>query len=315
MIRKDALWKGIIENLAPDFVAFFYPEIYEQMDKSRKVNFLDKELASLQPDSETRQRHADKLLRVYLRGGEERWILIHVEVQGYNDVHFSERMFQYFYRIFDKYGIAPLGLAIYTDRAVHLHQSEFYHEHFGTKIVYIFNSFSIISHEPEDLRQPGNPFGFVLEVARRALDDYEDDAAIIQSKIGMIRYYLSHGLDKETIRNLMDFVLYYLHFENQDSTRIFEKELNKLQLNQETMGIREAILKDAEEQGLERGLQRGLQKGLEQGLEQGQRKGVEKIILKAYSKGFSISEIAQFVDLQEYEVQEILNANDRLKKG
>jgi hypothetical protein len=56
MIRKDALWKGIIETLSRDFIAFFYPALYNQMDKRRDPDFLDKELAALQQPSASRMR-------------------------------------------------------------------------------------------------------------------------------------------------------------------------------------------------------------------------------------------------------------------
>ena len=39
----------------------------------------------------------ERFLRIY------QWILVHIEVQGYADKEFPERMFRYFYRIFDKY--------------------------------------------------------------------------------------------------------------------------------------------------------------------------------------------------------------------
>jgi predicted transposase/invertase (TIGR01784 family) len=302
MVRKDALWKGIIETLARDFIAFFYPALYDRMDKRRDPDFLDKELAALQQPSASRMRHADKLVKVHLNGGGEQWMLIHVEVQGYKDEDFAQRMFQYFYRIYDKYGKAPLGLAIYTDRHVHLHQRQFIHELFDTKVTYSFKIFSIISHSPEDLRQSGNIFGLILEIARRALDDYEDDSAIIQTKMEMIRYYFSQGLEKETFRSIMDFIRMYLRFQNQSSNRIFEQQLQELHLNQESMGIREAILKDAEEQGMEKGVNQGLKRGIT--LEK------QKVILRARNKGFEISEIADLVDLPEEEVLKILQAHD-----
>ena len=65
-------------------------------------------------DSEKKQ--IDKLVQVYLKDGSEKWILIHIEVQGYNDLNFPERMFKYFYyRIYDKYGKKIVALAIFLE--------------------------------------------------------------------------------------------------------------------------------------------------------------------------------------------------------
>jgi len=40
--------------------------------------------------------------------------LVHIEVQGYPDEEFSERMFRYFYKIFDRHGKRVVSMAILT---------------------------------------------------------------------------------------------------------------------------------------------------------------------------------------------------------
>ena len=64
---------------------------------------LDKELQQLDPDSETGRRYVDKLVKVWLKNGEEQWVLIHVEVQMSDETEFPLRMYIYNYRVFDKY--------------------------------------------------------------------------------------------------------------------------------------------------------------------------------------------------------------------
>ena len=45
----------------------------------------------------------DKLVKIFLRDGSERWMLLHVEVQGNKEKDFARRMFEYFIRIFSKH--------------------------------------------------------------------------------------------------------------------------------------------------------------------------------------------------------------------
>lgn len=45
------------------------------------------------------------------RLGKKRLLNIHIEVQSQTDRSFEQRMFTYFYRIFDKYGEPPLSPA------------------------------------------------------------------------------------------------------------------------------------------------------------------------------------------------------------
>ena len=62
-------------------------------------------------------RHVDQLVRVYRKDGEEQWLLVHVEVQGYaqKPLAFERRMYVYNYRIFDRYDRHVIGLAVLTD--------------------------------------------------------------------------------------------------------------------------------------------------------------------------------------------------------
>ena len=101
-IPKDILWKGIIEDCFPDLMAFFYPEALHSLDLG-EFEFLDKELHQLFPESTDSRRYADKLVKIRKKDGDEQWQLIHIEVQGYKDETFSERMFRYFYRIYDRF--------------------------------------------------------------------------------------------------------------------------------------------------------------------------------------------------------------------
>ncbi len=46
-------------------------------------------------DAELGERRADKLVKVWRHGGEETWLLIHLEVQSQHETNFARRMFVY----------------------------------------------------------------------------------------------------------------------------------------------------------------------------------------------------------------------------
>ena len=48
-------------------------------------------------------RLADKLVKVWTNRNEVAWVLIHIEIQNQQETTFAERMFIYYYRIFDRY--------------------------------------------------------------------------------------------------------------------------------------------------------------------------------------------------------------------
>src|SRR4029077_14734321 len=109
--NNDIYWKGILEDLFADFLRFLYPEADELFDFSMGFDFLDQEFEKLFPaGGPGHAKYVDKLVKVFTKAGStvgsrghetEAWILVHVEVQGYKDKGFAERMFTYFYRIRD----------------------------------------------------------------------------------------------------------------------------------------------------------------------------------------------------------------------
>ena len=54
-------------------------------------------------------------MKVWRKGGDEIWVLVHVEVQASEEGAFTQRMFVYNYRIFDRYKRPVASLAILTD--------------------------------------------------------------------------------------------------------------------------------------------------------------------------------------------------------
>ncbi|OIJ22398.1 hypothetical protein BKP45_07110 [Anaerobacillus alkalidiazotrophicus] len=114
-VDYDSLWKDVIEDFFEEFLLFFAPDLFEQVDRRRGFEFLEQELRKLYHESETNKKIMDKLVKVYLKNGEDKWILIHIEVQGTNETDFSKRMFQYFYRAFDKYDQQIYAIALFTD--------------------------------------------------------------------------------------------------------------------------------------------------------------------------------------------------------
>jgi hypothetical protein len=104
--NNDILWKSLLEEVFDDLLRFIFPEAKKVFDFKRGVEFLDKELAQMYPEpgKESATRFVDKLVKVFRKDGKEEWLLIHIEVQGATArrLQFAERMFRYFYRIFDR---------------------------------------------------------------------------------------------------------------------------------------------------------------------------------------------------------------------
>jgi hypothetical protein len=96
--RNDTLWKGILEEVFEDFLRFVFPHAESIFDMKKGFIFLDKELSEMypEPDKDSSTRFVDKLVQVFMRNGKEKYLLVHIEVQGHHDKKFPERMFNYF---------------------------------------------------------------------------------------------------------------------------------------------------------------------------------------------------------------------------
>jgi predicted transposase/invertase (TIGR01784 family) len=298
MIRRDTLWKGIIEDLAEDFLHFFFSKYIDRIDFGRGLEFLDKDLERIMPEADTKRRHADKLIKAWLKDGQEQWFLVHVEVQGYPDDQFAYRMFQYYYRILDRYNKPVTAVAIYTDTRRAYHADTYRVDFFNTELTYRFQSFVLLDHTPQELRNSNNPFGFALEVARRALDErISDDDRLMVSKLDMLRHLLTRGLDKASIRRLYNFITYYTAFQILENKLKFEDEVQKITKSRKAMGLEEAILQEVKEQGIE------------QGIEQEKR----LVVIRTYEKGLPLTDIAQIAELSVEQVEQIIQTYEAEK--
>jgi len=113
-------------------------------------------------DAALGRRHVDKLVRVTLRGGEEAWILIHIEVQGTRETGFAERMFVYNYRLFDRHRRPIVSLAVLADDAPDWKPSSFAFEALGCRHCLDFPTVKLLDYSGRegDLLQEENVFAW-----------------------------------------------------------------------------------------------------------------------------------------------------------
>ena len=88
-------WKSTLQLFLQAFLEFFFADIAADIDWTRGYQLLDKELAKIARRAKIGKILADKLFKVWLKGGREHWLLVHIEVQSEYDKDFAERMFRY----------------------------------------------------------------------------------------------------------------------------------------------------------------------------------------------------------------------------
>ncbi|WP_229239279.1 hypothetical protein [Emticicia agri] len=224
--------------------------------------FLDKELEQLFPPQNDNfsPKYVDKLVKVFMKDGKEKWILVHIEVQGYKDVNFPERMFTYYYRIFDKYNKPITAFAIFTDDSFRLYPDKFEQSFLGTSIRYEYNTYKITEQSEEDLFSSNNPFAMVVLAVKAALKSKRiNQSELFELKLGLAKTLLRKQFSKDKIRALMNFLKYHIRFDKEETMIKFDKEIESLTGKSTTMGIEEFLINRATEQGRKIGVEEGIE--------------------------------------------------------
>jgi predicted transposase YdaD len=265
--KNDALWKGILEEVFDDLLRFIFPNADQTFNMEKGFEFLDKELLELYPEPDQRSdtRYVDKLVRAFQRDGNEEWLLLHIEVQGNPDKGFGERMFRYYYRIFDRYQMPVSAIAIYTGPDGREMPDRFERGFMGTHLTYRYNTFCVMDLSDVSLGESENPFALVVLTAKKALlAGNISDLDLLEQKSKIARLLYKKGLfSKKKIQSVLIFLNNYVIFENQELNRIFMQQLDQITGKKNTMGILEQIAEMRAEEALEKGLEKGRAEGVE----------------------------------------------------
>ncbi len=143
----DSPWKDVIERYFQDFILFFCPQAHGEIEWSRGYEFLDKELQQVVRDAELGLRLVDKLVKIWRTGGEEAWVLIHLEVQSQEETNFAERMFVYHYRIYDRYKRSVASLAVLGDERESFRPNQFGYELWGSEVKFKFPVVKLLDYQ------------------------------------------------------------------------------------------------------------------------------------------------------------------------
>ncbi|MBO9613472.1 MAG: hypothetical protein J7619_12290 [Dyadobacter sp.] len=325
MHRDDTLWKSILEDIFEDFLLFFYPDAGSLFDFSKNFEYLDKELEQLFPpeDNLYQTRFVDKLVKVYCQNGDNEWILVHIEVQGYHDPDFSRRMFTYYSRILDKYDKPITAFAIFTEHNAAFKPCEYHREFMGTSVLYKFNTFKILEQEEQMLRESDNPFAIVVLTALVALKRKRiSENELLKLKIELTRNLIHRNLPKSKINRLLVFLRCYIRFDNRETDVKFENELSEIRQTPKSMGILELMKDELEQDGFLELVNQILEMRDAMGIEAFMAHWDRQLELRTEAKtaiaqnllretSFSTEEIARLVELSPELVQKLKNSGQR----
>jgi len=204
----DSPWKEVIESYFPQFLEFFFPLAYREIDWVQPYEFLDTELQQLEPDAEIGKRLVDKVAKVWLIGGEEAWVLVHVEIQGQYEREFAQRMYTYNYRLFDRHKQRVISLAVLADEERNWRPASYGYELGGCRVSLEFPTVKLLDYEDdwENLEQSINPFGIIVMAHLKTKATHRNPESRLNWKLSLVRRLYERGYSRQDILELFRFI-------------------------------------------------------------------------------------------------------------
>ena len=334
-VDHDTRWKVLITVLFKDFTAFFLPDVYPLVDWKKPVVSLDKELNKLVGDKfKGGYVVSDKLFKVYLKGGGEQLLLIHIEVESSNRPNIDKRMFVYFYRIFDNFGEVVTALAIFASDSLPKNYNRFEYEKLGTKATYEYNTYCLKDVSEEELLASDNPFALAMLAVKYLNLTKKEDELRYDFKRTLFRLAINKRYDHKKINALLKFIRLLLVLP-EDLENKFIAEMKDTYLKPEVSeyekrnaqmwidGLYEAVYGETVEEFIAR-LEREKEQAVEQAVEQAAAQAAQKAAQKAAQQAaqqaaqlenvvknmltntdLSVQQIAQILNITEQEVIDI----------
>jgi hypothetical protein len=207
IIDFDNNWKEAIEKHTYEAVRFFMPDLYRQIDTTRIPVFLEQEMRNLRRGTQKgRKKIMDKLIKVWLKTGEERWILIHIEVESSDKDGFNKRMYIYYSRAFDKYDVAIVALALFVGEKLPPSHDIFEQKYCGTELTYRYNVYIVSEQDEQSLLDSDNIFALFILANLYTIQTKNDMKRRLLLKKKIHELGIERKIPLETLNSFLTFV-------------------------------------------------------------------------------------------------------------
>ena len=274
----DSPWKEAVESYFPEFIEFYFPDASQQIDWARGHVFLDQELRAVVQDAELGKRFVDKLAKVALRDGSERWVYVHLEVQGNAQAEFAERMFVYNYRLYDRYRQPVASLAVLADTTANWRPNHFGFAVLGCEHELRFPAVKLLDYAAQQdlLYSNPNPFALVTLAHLLTQATRQDMNARFAAKWKLVQLLYQRGWGKQQVIDLFSVLDWMM--------RLPEQLKRSLWHNIEVLEEQEKMryVTSVEQIGIEKGLLLGRLEGEQSGIAKGEAYALRRLLQKRF---------------------------------
>jgi hypothetical protein len=247
----DSPWKDVLQAFLPAFLEFFFPDIHADIDWRRGYQSLDKEFQKIARRAKVGKQFVDKLFKVWLKTGDEHWLLVHIEVQGDAEKEFPERMFNYNAAVRQLYNKEVVSLAILCDDQPNWRPTTFAHGRWGCKMELTFRIAKLLDFagDVDALEASDNPFAAVVLAHCKTLETRKNPESRREWKLRVVKGLYRRGWSREDIDELFRVIDWMMALPD-DFEQAFTAEYDELpevKIMRYVTSVERVRLKNAEE--------------------------------------------------------------------
>jgi hypothetical protein len=248
-IDHDRLFKELLSTFFWEFLELFLPEVIQYIERD-SISFLPEEVFTDVTLGE--RRKVDLLAQVRFQG-KSTCFLIHLETQSYSQPEFERRMFHYFARLDEKYGLPIYPVALFSFDTPQRAEGNQYIVKFPDRAVLEFSYVAIQLNRLNwrDFLQQQNPVAAAL-MAKMKIQPKER----AKVKAQCLRLLATLRLDPARMQLISGFVDTYLRL-NEEEEAIFKAEIDTIGL------VEEEQVMEIVTSWMERGITQGIRQGIE----------------------------------------------------
>jgi len=195
----DGAWKEILTDYLKLTLACYFPAVHAGIDWTHEPVSLDQELNTLLATERSQVRRVDKLARVRLKEGGTACLLIHLEVQSFQEADFARRLRHYHYGIQSKHQDEDvISLVVLADLSPSWHPREYRSERFGFVSLIQFPTCKLLDLLPSlenDLSIPA----LAAKAQIAALRSSRDPEKRYLARWKLVRSLYDHGFSRDEV--------------------------------------------------------------------------------------------------------------------
>ncbi|GBC93107.1 hypothetical protein HRbin15_01594 [bacterium HR15] len=184
----DSGWKLALTAFFKDALQLLFPQVHDLIDWEKPVVFRNTELLRIVPEAQTGKRHVDLLAEVFFIDGIPGAVFLHMEVQAQPKPLFDQRMFTYYYRLYDYYKTENIvSLAVLADADPNWRPGVYRNELAGCRLSFEFPTVKLLDLDEQILAAHPSAMALVIRAHLRALRARGNLELLAREKIALLR--------------------------------------------------------------------------------------------------------------------------------